>query len=86
MNNALISIATPLVLLHAFISLINPTTKEALESLNKYPDIIRRCAIINRFVDDLATSSVRFHIYLNSSHINLVSAPHFLIILVVNLG
>ncbi|XP_015166116.1 (-)-camphene/tricyclene synthase, chloroplastic-like [Solanum tuberosum] len=57
MNNAWISIATPLVLLHAFIFLINPTTKEALESLNKYPDIIRRCAIINRFVDDLATSS-----------------------------
>ncbi|XP_015062510.1 (-)-camphene/tricyclene synthase, chloroplastic-like [Solanum pennellii] len=57
MDNAWISIGIPLVLLHAFIFLTNPITKEALESLNKNPDIIRRCAMINRFVDDLGTSS-----------------------------
>ncbi|MCD7447962.1 Trehalose-6-P synthase/phosphatase complex subunit [Datura stramonium] len=57
MDNAWISIATPLVLLHAFIFVTNPITKEALEALNNYPDIIRQCAIITRFVDDLGTSS-----------------------------
>ncbi|XP_016477040.1 (R)-linalool synthase TPS5, chloroplastic-like isoform X2 [Nicotiana tabacum] len=56
-DNAWISIATPLILVHAFFFVTNPITKEALESLNKYPDIIRRCAIINRFLDDLGTSS-----------------------------
>ncbi|OIT20040.1 PREDICTED: (-)-camphene/tricyclene synthase, chloroplastic-like [Nicotiana attenuata] len=56
-DNAWISIATPLILVHAFPLVTNPITKEAMESLNKYPDIIRRCAIINRFLDDLGTSS-----------------------------
>ncbi|XP_060167938.1 (R)-linalool synthase TPS5, chloroplastic-like isoform X2 [Lycium barbarum] len=57
MDNAWISIATPLVLVHAFIFATSSITKEALESLNNYPDIIRRCATINRYVDDLGTSS-----------------------------
>ncbi|XP_059313798.1 (R)-linalool synthase TPS5, chloroplastic-like isoform X2 [Lycium ferocissimum] len=57
MDNAWISIATPLVLVYAFIFVTSSITKEALESLNNYPDIIRRCATINRYVDDLGTSS-----------------------------
>ncbi|KAH0703221.1 hypothetical protein KY285_017499 [Solanum tuberosum] len=58
MDNAWISIAVAVMLLHAFIFVSNPITIEALESLNKYPDIIRRSATISRFVDDLGTSSV----------------------------
>ncbi|KAH0762472.1 hypothetical protein KY290_018545 [Solanum tuberosum] len=57
MDNAWISVGIPLVLLHAFIFVSNPITIEALEYLNKYPDIIRRSATIIRLVDDLGTSS-----------------------------
>nr|XP_016462858.1 PREDICTED: (-)-camphene/tricyclene synthase, chloroplastic-like [Nicotiana tabacum] len=57
MDIAWISIGAPMYLVHAFIFVTNPITKEALESLSKYPDIIRHCSIIIRLADDLGTSS-----------------------------
>ncbi|XP_075095285.1 (R)-linalool synthase TPS5, chloroplastic-like [Nicotiana tabacum] len=57
MDNAWISIAVPMVLVHAFFLVTNSVPKEALESLSKYPDLIRCFATIFRLADDLATSS-----------------------------
>ncbi|XP_070052889.1 (R)-linalool synthase TPS5, chloroplastic-like [Nicotiana tomentosiformis] len=57
MDNAWISIAVPMVLVHAFFLVTNSVPKEALESFSKYPDLIRCFATIFRLVDDLATSS-----------------------------
>ncbi|XP_019234090.1 PREDICTED: (-)-camphene/tricyclene synthase, chloroplastic-like [Nicotiana attenuata] len=57
MDIAWISIGAPMYLVHAFIFVTNPITKEELESLSKYPDIIRHCSIIIRLADDLGTSS-----------------------------
>ncbi|XP_016512603.2 (-)-camphene/tricyclene synthase, chloroplastic-like isoform X2 [Nicotiana tabacum] len=57
MDNAWISISIPMILIHAFFLVTNPITKEELESLSKYPDIIRWSSTIFRFVDDLGTSS-----------------------------
>ncbi|KAM3291283.1 (-)-camphene/tricyclene synthase, chloroplastic isoform X1 [Capsicum chacoense] len=57
MDNAWISIAAPMVLVHTFFLVTDPITKEASESLTNYPDIIRWSATIIRFVDDLGTSS-----------------------------
>ncbi|PHT98651.1 (-)-camphene/tricyclene synthase, chloroplastic [Capsicum chinense] len=57
MDNAWISVAVPMVLVHTFFLVTNPITKEASESLINYPDIIRWSATIIRFVDDLGTSS-----------------------------
>nr|XP_009589999.1 (-)-camphene/tricyclene synthase, chloroplastic-like [Nicotiana tomentosiformis] len=57
MDNAWISVAVPMVLVHVFPLATNPVIKEAFESLSKYPDIIRWSAIIFRFADDLGISS-----------------------------
>ncbi|PHT98654.1 (-)-camphene/tricyclene synthase, chloroplastic [Capsicum chinense] len=57
MDNAWVSIAVPMVLVHALFLVTNPITKEALESISNYPDIIRRSATIFRLTDDLGTSS-----------------------------
>ncbi|KAL5568181.1 hypothetical protein UlMin_024756 [Ulmus minor] len=56
-ENAWISISAPVILVHAFFSVTNPITKEALECLEKYPSIIRSSSIILRLADDLGTSS-----------------------------
>ncbi|OIT33133.1 PREDICTED: (-)-camphene/tricyclene synthase, chloroplastic-like [Nicotiana attenuata] len=57
MDNAWISVAMPMILTHTFFLVTNPITKEELESLSKYPDIIRWSSTIVRFADDLGTSS-----------------------------
>ncbi|XP_055816088.1 (R)-linalool synthase TPS5, chloroplastic-like [Solanum dulcamara] len=57
MENARISIAVPMVLVHSLFLVTNEITKEALDSLINYPDIIRWSATIFRFNDDLGTSS-----------------------------
>ncbi|CAN4111969.1 unnamed protein product [Withania somnifera] len=56
-DNARISVAVPMVLVHTLFLVTNPITKESLESLTNYPDIIQCSATIFRFVDDLGTSS-----------------------------
>ncbi|XP_060216026.1 (R)-linalool synthase TPS5, chloroplastic-like isoform X1 [Lycium barbarum] len=57
MDNAWISIAVPMVLVHALCLVTNPITKDTLESLSNYPEIIRFSATIFRFADDLEASS-----------------------------
>lgn len=62
MENAWISVGSPVMVVNAFFLVTNPITKETLEHLflNKYTDIIRWSATIIRLTDDLATTSVRF--------------------------
>ncbi|CAA2975160.1 terpene synthase 10-like [Olea europaea subsp. europaea] len=57
MENALISISAHVILSHSFFSVTNPIEKEAIQCLEKYPDIVRWSATILRLADDLATSS-----------------------------
>ncbi|CAA2958246.1 terpene synthase 10-like [Olea europaea subsp. europaea] len=57
MENALISISAHVILSHSFFSVTNPIEKEAIQCLEKYPDIVRWLATILRLADDLATSS-----------------------------
>lgn len=66
-ENAWISIAAPVVLVHAYFLVTNPITKEALECLEGYPDIIRWSSLIVRLTDDLGTSKVRV-LQIASSH------------------
>ncbi|KAM3291293.1 (R)-linalool synthase TPS5, chloroplastic isoform X1 [Capsicum chacoense] len=57
MENARISVAVPMVLVHSLFLVNDPITQEAMESLSNYPDIIRQSATIFRLADDLGTSS-----------------------------
>ncbi|KAK2989409.1 hypothetical protein RJ640_000384 [Escallonia rubra] len=57
MNNAWISISAPVMLTHCYFSSTDCITEEALECLEKCPNIIRWPAVILRLTDDLATSS-----------------------------
>ncbi|KAK2989407.1 hypothetical protein RJ640_000382 [Escallonia rubra] len=57
MNNAWISISAPVMLTHCYFSSTDCITEEALECLEKYPNITRWPAVILRLIDDLATSS-----------------------------
>ncbi|KAF5952753.1 hypothetical protein HYC85_010697 [Camellia sinensis] len=57
MNNAWISISAPVILTYAYFLCTNPITKEGLECLEKYPNMIRWSATILRLADDLGTSS-----------------------------
>lgn len=57
MENGWITIGAPVVLVHTLFLVTNPITKEALESLTSYPDIIQCSATIIRLTDDLGTSS-----------------------------
>ncbi|KAJ6854528.1 terpene synthase 10 [Populus alba x Populus x berolinensis] len=57
LDNAWISIAIPLVLVHTYFYASNPTTEEASHFMEEYPDIIRWSSIILRLADDLGTSS-----------------------------
>ncbi|CAA2958248.1 myrcene synthase, chloroplastic-like [Olea europaea subsp. europaea] len=57
MENALISISAHVILSNSFFSVTNPIEKEAIQCLEKDPDIVRWSATILRLADDLATSS-----------------------------
>nr|QWQ79604.1 TPS46 [Juglans sigillata] len=56
-KNAWITITGPNMLVHSFFFVTNPITKEALDLLEEYPDIIRWIAVIVRLADDLGTST-----------------------------
>ncbi|KAG5625386.1 hypothetical protein H5410_010604, partial [Solanum commersonii] len=57
MDNARISIAVPMILVHSLFLVTNRITKEALDSLTNFPDIIRWSVTIFRLNDGLGTSS-----------------------------
>ena len=58
LENAWISITTPLILVHAYFMVTNPITKEALDCLEEYPKIFYWSSMILRLTDDLGTSMV----------------------------
>ncbi|KAK9185738.1 hypothetical protein WN943_026097 [Citrus x changshan-huyou] len=57
MENAWISIGATVILVHANTFTANPITKEGLEFVKDYSNIIRWSSVILRFADDLGTSS-----------------------------
>ncbi|KAL6312510.1 hypothetical protein AAG906_033287 [Vitis piasezkii] len=57
-SNSWISISGPVILVHAYFLVANPITKEALQSLERYHNIIRWSSMILRLSDDLGTSLV----------------------------
>ncbi|KAH0632797.1 hypothetical protein KY284_035583 [Solanum tuberosum] len=57
MDNGLITIAAPMILVHSLFLVTNPITKEVLDSLTNCSDIIRWSATIIRLNDDLGISS-----------------------------
>ena len=58
MNNSWISVAGPVVLTHAFFGVTQSLTKEAVDRIYGYHDLVRCSAMILRLADDLGTSSV----------------------------
>ena len=58
LENAWISISTPVILMHAYFMVTNPITKEALDCLEEYPKIFYWSSMILRLTDDLGTSAV----------------------------
>ncbi|KAL0447384.1 UNVERIFIED_CONTAM: hypothetical protein Slati_1866300, partial [Sesamum latifolium] len=59
MNNAWISISSPLTPLHVYSVVGNPIENEVVGSLHKYQDIVRYSGIILWLADDLGTSPAR---------------------------
>ena len=57
-NNAWISISGPVVLVHSYFLVTNPITKEALQCLEEYQNIIHSSSTVFRFANDLGTSWV----------------------------
>ncbi|GMY11172.1 myrcene synthase, chloroplastic-like [Fagus crenata] len=55
-NNAWISISGPVVLVHSYFLVTNPITKEALQCLEEYQNIIHSSSTAFRFANDLGTS------------------------------
>ncbi|KAH6794766.1 hypothetical protein C2S52_005243 [Perilla frutescens var. hirtella] len=56
LNNAWISISGPVMLCHVFFRVTDSITRETVESLFKYHDLIRYSSTILRLADDLGTS------------------------------
>ena len=58
MNNAWISVAGPLMLVHSYIFVSAQISKQELERLTKYEDTIRCSSTIMRLANDLLTPLV----------------------------
>ncbi|XP_071722488.1 terpene synthase 10-like [Rutidosis leptorrhynchoides] len=56
MDNGWVSIAVPVVLVHAYFWVSDEVTLEALQCLNQYPQIIQWSSMIMRLANDLGTS------------------------------
>ncbi|KAF5190440.1 Terpene synthase [Thalictrum thalictroides] len=56
LDNAWVSTSGPLILLHTYVLMDLEITKEALEYLQTYPDLIRWSSMITRLTDDMGTS------------------------------
>uniref|UniRef100_A0A7N2MKM7 Uncharacterized protein n=1 Tax=Quercus lobata TaxID=97700 RepID=A0A7N2MKM7_QUELO len=57
LENACFSVAAPIILLNAYFSVTDSITKEALDFLEEFPNIVRYSSIIVRLADDLGTST-----------------------------
>lgn len=58
MENALVSIAAPLMLIFSYFLTSEKITNEALEYIEGLPSLIRNAGVLIRLINDLATSSV----------------------------
>ena len=58
LRNAWISISGPVVLVHGYFSMRLKVTKEVLEGLENYADLIRFATTVLRLCDDMGTSTV----------------------------
>ncbi|PIA50749.1 hypothetical protein AQUCO_01200173v1 [Aquilegia coerulea] len=56
LDNAWVSTSGPLILLHSYILMDHEITKEALDYLQTYPNLIRWSSMITRLTDDMGTS------------------------------
>nr|QWD59175.1 terpene synthase 6 [Aconitum carmichaelii] len=56
LDNACVSIAAPVVIIHVCILMYPKVAKETLDYLRSYPDLVRSLAMIFRLVDDMVTS------------------------------
>ncbi|KAH6801468.1 hypothetical protein C2S52_001932 [Perilla frutescens var. hirtella] len=56
LNNAWISVSGPAVLCHVFFQVTDSITRETVESLFKYHDLVRYSSTLLRLADDLGTS------------------------------
>ncbi|XP_058071038.1 alpha-terpineol synthase, chloroplastic-like [Magnolia sinica] len=57
LNNAWISVSGPVILVHAYVSMKQMITKEALDCVGSYENIMQWSSMILRLSDDLGTSS-----------------------------
>ncbi|KAF3963667.1 hypothetical protein CMV_011970 [Castanea mollissima] len=57
LENAWISVSTPVILMHAYFMVTNPIMKEALGCFEEYPKIFYWSSMILRLTDDLGTST-----------------------------
>ena len=57
LKNAWITISSPVILMHSYLIVANPTTKEALECLEEYPKIIHWSSMILQLTNDRGTST-----------------------------
>ncbi|KAL0442876.1 UNVERIFIED_CONTAM: Trans-alpha-bergamotene synthase [Sesamum latifolium] len=57
LNTAWVSISGPVLLFHAYFCITNPINKGELQSLERYPGIIRWPSMVLRLTDDLGTTS-----------------------------
>ncbi|KAM7531093.1 hypothetical protein LguiB_034503 [Lonicera macranthoides] len=57
LESAWLSVGGPFLMVAAYFAIANPITKEAMESIELYPSIVRWSCMIIRLTDDLATSS-----------------------------
>ncbi|XP_052173594.1 terpene synthase 10-like [Diospyros lotus] len=57
LNNAWITVASPIIIFHGLFLSANSLTENELQCMETYPDIIKWPAIVTRLVNDLVTSS-----------------------------
>ncbi|KAF9626587.1 hypothetical protein IFM89_036102 [Coptis chinensis] len=56
LDNACVSVGGPILSFHVYVSMTPRITKEALDYLQNYPDLIRWASMASRIVDDFGTS------------------------------
>lgn len=80
LNNAWVSVSGVVILTHAYFLLNDNITKDALDSLDNYHDLLRRPSLIFRLCNDLGTSRVICLIYYSSRELDLCHYNDMLLI------
>lgn len=83
LNNAWISVAATVILVHAYFLVSKPIKKKALmEYLDGHHNIIRCSGIIVRLSNDLGTSSVRIYLFILRITVHIYIYIFFMLICV----